>query len=132
MSIGGLGEFAVSFVGGGIVGFFAGRVSLWIIPRLGDDRLAEATLSLAFAYLAFIAAERLFHVSGIVAVLAAGLTVSALGRSRIAPENWTFLVDLWEQIAFWARSLIFVLASILVPRLLIEPLGFEICSCWSC
>jgi CPA1 family monovalent cation:H+ antiporter len=44
--------------------------------------------------------------------------VSAIGRSRIAPENWAFLTELWDQIAFWARSLIFVLASLLVPRLL--------------
>jgi CPA1 family monovalent cation:H+ antiporter len=117
---GGLAEFAVVFFGGGIVGFFVGRLLLWIVPWLRDDRLAEATLSLAFAYLGFIAAERLFHVSGVVAVLAAGLTVSALGRVQIAPENWVFLIDLWEQIAFWARSLIFVLASILVPRLLID------------
>jgi monovalent cation:H+ antiporter, CPA1 family len=116
----GCGEFAISFVGGGVVGFCAARLLLWIMPRLADDRLAEATLSLAFAYFAFIAAERLFHVSGVVSVLVAGLTVSALGRSRIAPENWTFLVDLWEQIAFWARSLIFMLASILVPRLLVD------------
>src|SRR5882672_5055045 len=118
--VSGLEEFTVSFVGGGFVGFFAGRLLLWIMPRLGDDRLAEATLTLAFAYLAFIAAERLFHVSGVVAVLVAGLTVSALGRSRIAPENWSFLTDLWEQIAFWSRSLIFVLASILVPKLLVD------------
>ena len=53
-----------------------------------------------------------------VAVLGSGLTVSALGRSRIAPYNWSFLTDLWDQIAFWARSLVFILASILVPRLL--------------
>jgi len=116
----GLGEFATVFAGGALVGFAAGRVLLWIIPRVGDDRLAEATLTLAFAYLAFIAAERLFHVSGIVAVLAAGLTISALGPSRIAPANWSFLAELWEQIAFWARSLIFVLASILVPRFLVD------------
>ena len=119
-----LSEFTVSFVGGGVAGFFAGRLLLWVIPRVSDDRLAEATLTLAFAYLAFIAAERLFHVSGVVAVLVSGMTVSALGRSRISPENWTFLIDLWEQIAFWARSLIFVLASILVPRLLID-IGFH-------
>src|SRR5271169_2385514 len=119
-AIAGLGEFAVSFVGGGVVGFFAGRLLLWIVPRVGDDRLAEATLTLAFAYLAFIAAERLFHVSGVVAVLVSGLTVSAVGPSRIAPENWSFLTDLWEQIGFWARSQIFVLASILVPRLLVD------------
>jgi monovalent cation:H+ antiporter, CPA1 family len=119
-ALAGLGEFAVSFVGGGVVGLFVGRFLLWIIPRVGDDRLAEATLTLAFAYLVFIAAERLFHVSGVVAVLVSGLTVSALGPARIAPENWSFLADLWEQIAFWARSLIFVLASILVPRLLVD------------
>ena len=120
----GLGEFTLSFLGGGVVGFFAGRLLLWIMLRAGDDRLAEATLTLAFAYLVFIAAERLFHVSGVVAVLASGLTLSAVGPSRIAPENWSFLAGLWEQIAFWARSLIFVLASILVPRLLVD-VGFR-------
>jgi CPA1 family monovalent cation:H+ antiporter len=117
-AVAGLTEFVVSFAGGSVVGLLAGRILLWIVPWVRDDRLAEATLTLAFAYLAFIAAERLFHVSGVVSVLFAGLTVSALGRSRISPENWSFLVDLWEQISFWARSLIFVLASILVPRLL--------------
>lgn len=116
----GVGEFAVSFVGGAVVGLGGGWLLLWTIARLGEDRLAEATLSVAFAYLIFIVAQRALNLSGVVAVLASGLTVSALGRSRITPENWVFLVDLWEQIAFWARSLIFVLASILVPRLLVD------------
>src|SRR5262252_9021450 len=114
----GLRQFFVSFVGGGFSGLLAGRALLWLIPWVRDDRLAEATLTLALAYGVFIAAERLFQLSGVVAVLGAGLAVSALGRSRIAPYNWSFLADLWEQIAFWARSLIFVLAAILVPRLL--------------
>ena len=117
-AITGLSEFAVLFVGGGILGYFAGRLLLWVMRHVSGDRLAEATLTLAFAYLSFIAAERMVHVSGIVAVLTTALTLSALGPSRIAPENWSFLTELWEQIAFWARSLIFLLASILVPRLL--------------
>jgi CPA1 family monovalent cation:H+ antiporter len=114
----GLYEFFLSFIGGGLWGLLAGRALLWVIAWVRDDRLAEATLTLALAYGVFIAAERLFHVSGVVAVLASGLTVSALGRSRIAPHNWSFLTDLWDQIAFWARSLVFILAAILVPRLL--------------
>src|SRR5262252_4922652 len=73
----GLREFFVSFIGGGALGLVAGRVLLWVIPWIRDDRLAEATLTLALAYGVFIAAERLFHVSGIVAVLASGLAVSA-------------------------------------------------------
>jgi len=107
----GLREFFLSFVGGGALGLLAGRALLAVIPWVRDDRLAEATLTLAIAYGVFIAAERLFHVGS-------GLTISALGRSRIAPYNWSFLTDLWDQIAFWARSLVFILASILVPRLL--------------
>jgi Na+:H+ antiporter len=114
----GLREFFLSFIGGGVLGLLAGRALLAAVPWVRDDRLAEATLTLALAYGVFIAAERLFHVSGVVAVLGSGLTVSALGRSRIAPYNWSFLTNLWDQIAFWARSLIFILASILVPRLL--------------
>jgi CPA1 family monovalent cation:H+ antiporter len=114
----GLSQFLLSFIGGGLLGVLAGRVLLAAIPWVRDDRLAEATLTLALAYGVFIAAERLFHVSGVVAVLGSGLAVSALGRSRIAPYNWSFLTDLWDQIAFWARSLVFILASILVPRLL--------------
>ena len=48
------------------------------------------------------------------------MTVSVFGRTRIAPDNWSFLTDLWEQIAFWAHSLVFLLASILIPKLLFD------------
>src|SRR5271166_727118 len=113
-------EFVRSFAGGAVLGALAGRAFLQVIPWTGDDRLAEGTLTVALAYLAFIAAQSVFDVSGVVAVLAAGLVVSASGRSRIAPYNWSFLTDLWEQIAFWAHSLVFLLASILVPKLLFD------------
>jgi CPA1 family monovalent cation:H+ antiporter len=113
-------DFTIAFLGGAVLGVVAGRLLLFAIAWLGGDRLAEASLTVALAYLAFIAGERLLHVSGVVTVLVAGLTVSALGRARITPYNWAFLSDLWEQIAFWARSLVFVLASILVPRLLLN------------
>src|SRR5579863_2583653 len=114
----GLARFALSFAGGGVFGLAAGRGLLLTIPWLRDDRLAEATLTVALAYVVYIAADRLLGVSGVVAALGAGLALSAFGRSAITPYNWSFLDDLWGQIAFWARSLIFILAAILVPRLL--------------
>src|SRR5579872_1852930 len=118
--LGGAAQFLLSFFGGAGLGVLAGRALLQLIPWTRDDRLAEATLTVALPYLVFIAAENVLHVSGVVAVLCAGLTVSAFGRSRIAPYNWSFIVDLWAQIAFWAHSLVFVLASILVPKLLLD------------
>ncbi len=113
-------QFLISFFGGAALGFLGGRALLQLIPWTRDDRLAEATLTVALPYLVFIVAEQVVHVSGVVAVLCAGLTVSASGRSRITPYNWSFITDLWAQIAFWAHSLVFVLASILVPKLLID------------
>lgn len=118
--VGGAAQFLLSFFGGAALGVLAGRALLQLIPFTRDDRLAEATLTVALPYLVFIAAEQLLHVSGVVAVLCSGLTVSASGRSRITPYNWSFIVDLWAQIAFWAHSLVFVLASILVPKLLLD------------
>jgi monovalent cation:H+ antiporter, CPA1 family len=119
-AVAGLSEFVLLFVGGGIFGYLTGRLLLWSIRQVSGERLAESTLTMGFAYFSFVAAERLFHVSGVVAVLTTGLTLSALGPARISPANWSFLSELWEQIAFWARSLIFVLAAILVPRLLAD------------
>ena len=113
-------QFLLSFFGGAALGLLGGRALLQLIPWTRDDRLAEATLTVALPYLVFIAAEHVLHVSGVVAVLCAGLTVSAFGRSRITPYNWSFITDLWAQIAFWAHSLVFVLASILVPKLLLD------------
>lgn len=113
-------EFLISFFGGGLLGAVSGRVMLELIPWTRDDRLAVATLTVALAYLSFIAADRFFDVSGVVAVLTAGLTVSAFGKSRIAPYNWAFLTDLWEQLGYWAHSLVFLLASILVPQLFFD------------
>ncbi|MGH7092793.1 MAG: cation:proton antiporter, partial [Stellaceae bacterium] len=113
-------EFVTAFLGGAAVGVAVGRLFLAAIPWLRDDRLAESTLTVATAYLAFIVADRVFHVSGVVSTLAAALTISFFGRSRISPYNRAFLGDLWEQISFWARSLVFIMAAILIPKLVLD------------
>jgi CPA1 family monovalent cation:H+ antiporter len=58
-AITGLSEFILLFVGGGVFGYIAGRLLFWSMRYVSGDRLAEATLTLAFAYLSFVAAERL-------------------------------------------------------------------------
>jgi len=114
----GVAHFAEAFVGGIVLGAALGRLFGTILPFLGGSRLAEATLSLALPYVAYLLAEDLFGVSGVVAVVSAGLTEGAIARVRLAPDNWRYLERVWEQTGFWASSLIFVSASTLVPRLL--------------
>src|SRR5215469_4382609 len=114
----GLISFLRDFGGGLVTGYVAGWVITLIIPILRSSRLAEATLTIGFAYVIYIVCDHYLDVSGVVAVAAAALAVSAGGRRRLSPSNWESLVVTWEQLAFWASSLIFLFAAMQTPRLL--------------
>ena len=110
--------FLVDFVGGALAGYVAGRAACFAFAPLRGLRLAEITLTVALAYLSFVVADQYLHVSGVVAVVTSGLVLRSIGRTRVTPSTWHSLTETWEQLGFWASSLIFVLAAMLVPRFL--------------
>ena len=67
---------------------------------------------------AFIVAEHYLHVSGVMAVVTAGLVVGSIGRTAISPDAFHALHETWGQLGFWATSVIFVLVGLAVPDLL--------------
>lgn len=120
---GGIAKFAVTFLGGLLFGAVAGRLFGAALSLLGSSRSAEVTLSVALPYIVYLVGEYVFHVSGVVAVVSAGLTAGAIIRVRVRPGNWRYIERVWAQIDFWASSLIFIMGATLVPRLLgaVEP-----------
>jgi CPA1 family monovalent cation:H+ antiporter len=112
--------FLREFVGGILVGYGTGWLVALSMPVLRSSRLAEATLTIGFAYAIYIICDHYLHVSGVVAVAAAALAVSAEGRRRLAPSNFESLLTTWEQLAFWASSLIFLFAAMRAPDLLVH------------
>jgi Na+:H+ antiporter len=111
-------DFATSFAGAMLVGALLGRLTLFMISAFGGTPAGEVTLTIALPYIAYIVCDDILHFSGVVATATAGLTFSLYGPSTLRPQTWRFLAELWEQLVFWAGSLVFVLASMLVPRLL--------------
>ncbi|HTR17125.1 MAG TPA: cation:proton antiporter [Acetobacteraceae bacterium] len=110
---------AQSFAGGMVVGVVLARLVLAAVPLLGEIAAGEVTITLALPYIAYLLSDRFLGFSGVVAAAAAGLTIRAYGASTFRPRNWAFLLGVWGQLNFWAGSMVFVLASMLVPRLLI-------------
>ncbi|WP_179949156.1 MULTISPECIES: sodium:proton antiporter [unclassified Burkholderia] len=110
--------FATEFGGGAILGMVVGRMLAWGLVHLGGEGKAELTLTLAVPYPLYILGNEFFHVSGVVAVVTAGLVISGLGRARLTPRNWSHLQLMWEQVAGIAGTLVFLLATIRVPGLL--------------
>lgn len=111
-------RFVSAFLGGLLVGAVAGYLFGAALALLRGLRMAEVTLSVALAYIVYLVGEDVFDVSGVVAVVSAGLTGGARARVRLRPGSWRYLERVWEQTGFWASSLIFVIASTLVPKLL--------------
>ncbi len=105
---------------GALAGYGIARVLVIFIDWLRAFRLAQVSLSIALPYITYIAAEQVLGVSGVVAVVAAGMTLNLTGPSRLPPAHWSFLRDTWELLAHWASSLIFILAALLVSRLLVD------------
>jgi CPA1 family monovalent cation:H+ antiporter len=110
--------FLKGFLGGAALGYVMARGMCAMVGLLRGLRFAEITLTVALAYLVFVIGEHYLHVSGVVAVVIAGLVVGAQGRVRVTPSTWDHLVETWEQLGFWASSLIFLFAAMLAPRML--------------
>ena len=110
--------FLLEFLGGVLVGHVFARLICRLLDRLRNTPVAEITLSVSLAYLSYLVAEHYLGVSGVLAVVAAGLTFVIQGRPRINTETWEPLVHIWHQLDFWANSLIFLLTAILATRLL--------------
>ena len=116
-------EFIKVFFGGIAVGLVASRSMAWLIGTTRNMPLVEVTLTVVLAYLSFLIAEHYLHVSGVMAVVTAGLVMGSYGRTKVSPATWHALHETWEQLGFWANSLIFFLVGILVPNVLKDFTG---------
>jgi CPA1 family monovalent cation:H+ antiporter len=106
----GLFDFLEVALGGMAVGLALGWLMAQLIACL-DDRLISATLTTVLAYGAYLLAERM-HISGVLAVVAAGLLAGNLGATRTSPMTKSTIFTLWEYLAFLVNSLVFLLIGL--------------------
>ncbi|GHF07584.1 sodium:proton antiporter [Aliiroseovarius zhejiangensis] len=113
-----LRQFPVLIAGGAISGWLAARGAIWLMTLFSAHELAIISVSVALPYLAYIGSEQIIGASGVIAVVAAGLTLNLAGPGRVPPQAWNYLGEVWNLLAHWAGALIFILAALLIPRLL--------------
>jgi len=84
-----------------------------------DDHLLEIMLTTIGAYGSALAAESL-HVSPVLAVVAAGMTLRATGWEGVTPAGKVAIRSVWEVAAFGVNSVLFLLIGLQVdfPSLL--------------
>jgi CPA1 family monovalent cation:H+ antiporter len=119
----------VTMTGGGIlIGLGIGLAALLLVGRTGDH-LVETGVTVAAAYGSFLLAEVL-HCSGVLATVAAGLVVGAVGmRARqrklgLSHHGRVFTLEFWEFLAFLANSAVFLLIGVTISRIHFGTIGY--------
>ncbi|WP_341526331.1 sodium:proton antiporter [Nostoc sp. UHCC 0302] len=130
----GFQELFVVILGGTLVGLILGYLSTGLFVR-SDEPLSTILLTMAVALGAFQAGE-FFHVSGVVAVVVAGLMVGTNGLSGgVSASTRLTLLSFWESLGFGVNSFIFLLIGIEVdlvtfwktlPAVLLAILAYQI------
>jgi CPA1 family monovalent cation:H+ antiporter len=105
-------DFVRVAAGGIAVGITLGWLVAALIARV-DDYLIETTLTTVLAFGAYIVSERL-HVSGVLAVVSAGIVNGNIGPRGMSPTTRIVLFNFWEYLAFVANSLVFLLIGLSV------------------
>ncbi len=109
-------EFLKVSVGGTLVGLIFGWITISWVRKVFNDALIEITVVIAAAYLTFFVAENFLHVSGILGLVALGLIMGSVGKTRISPEVEHFLHEFWELAAFIANTLIFIIVGVVIAK----------------
>lgn len=109
-------EFLRVAVGGILLGVVIGGAVLLWVGKVFNDALIEITLIVVAAYLTFFIAEYFFHVSGVLGLVALGLSMASAGRTKISADVQKFLHEFWELAAFIANTLIFLIVGVVVAK----------------
>ena len=116
-----VGTFAWLAVGGLAIGvavtWAVTRLKAIIARRVGDDTGSQVLISLLIPFGAYLLAEEL-HCSGILAAVAAGITMSYTEMSgQIRGETRMRRNAVWDMIQFTANGIIFVLLGEQLPSI---------------
>lgn len=120
-------QFLLVSAGGVAVGVGAGWLFIFLLRRF-DDPPVENTIGLIIPFAAYLVAESL-HVSGVLAVVAAGL-YAARGAARVlSSETRLQAYSFWQMLDFLFNGLLFLLVGLQL-RGIIEGLAGR--SVWEC
>lgn len=114
------GDAVVSFLalgaGGIAVGFAVGRATLWLLRQL-DDTMLQVTSGFLAAYASYLTAETA-HVSGVLAVVTAGLIFGRAQHTHFTHEMRLASNAVWSFVEFLLNSLVFILIGLQLNQIL--------------
>lgn len=116
--------FLVMLLGGAVLGMLVGAALVNLIGFFRKNEVVAVTLMIVLAHVTFLIAEianegahsvgiGFIQFSPIVATTVASLFMGNYGRFKVSPRAEAFVDKFWEQFAFMANSVVFILVGLL-------------------
>lgn len=106
-------QFLYVFLGGIATGVIIGIIAHMLI-RIYESEYIHILVTIIGAYISFIVAQDFLNLSGVMAVLAAGLTIRMLNKQIQGRQSQKFVDDYWQFTASVAEKLVFMLAGVTI------------------
>ena len=110
---------------------FSWLIAILWVRKVFNDPMIESRWFWFATYAVFFICEHFFHVSGVLGLVALGIVMAGIGRTRIS------LIELyifWELIAFVANVIIFIVVGVVIAQNA-NPTGMDFlilaCLCWN-
>ena len=113
-------RFVELTLGGTVAGLAVGFIGLALL-RFAEDAPLEILATLVIAYGSYLVADVL-HVSGIVAVVVAGIVVARYG-TNIGKLHGPQLLGFWNLLAFVLNAMLFILVGLALPAWRLLPVA---------
>jgi CPA1 family monovalent cation:H+ antiporter len=110
-------QFFIVGIGGILVGLAVGWLAVWFHKRV-DDAPIEITVSLLTPFVAYLLAERLAGVSGVLAVVTAGLYLGWRTPEILSYRTRLQAGPVWEMVEFLLNGFVFILIGLQLPEVL--------------
>lgn len=119
-----IGDFFRIAIGGPCFGWFMAKIAIFCLSRVFNDAVVEITATLVATYLTYYIGEAVLGVSGVMAVVLLGITMSS-EKTCISPETEHELHDFWGMLGHLANTVLFFITGVIITERGTRGVGWD-------
>jgi len=102
-----------------LIGVLMGYLFVLSLKKIHNNAIVETSLTLLAPFVAYLAAEH-FHMSGVLAVVSAGLVISWRGPEVFSYRGRIRNRVVWDTMIFLLQGFVFILIGLQLPSIIID------------
>lgn len=118
------GQFFLGVLGGILIGLTLAWIVKSIHQLTNETPVVETTLTLLTPFAGYLIAEEL-HVSGVLAVLSAGLFLTIRSTEFMSRQAHLQTINVWNVVTFLLNSIVFVFMGLQLRRILLTTANYS-------